>query len=188
MEYCFVRNIPRFEVTMPHCPGCPCPGWIDFHTCLRGDFDERILYLSSWQEVPSTVALVRSDWKQLLVAARHTHVAWFGWKCPNCWDCYPVILPSKRRIILLANCLQEAECVNSQITPCNTIPSGWPLCQCSGTLCGMLQSSGKRWWILLRHGQMGSLFGVCTFSAYVVHVLSCPWLYRWTLNQFFGDS
>ena len=51
---------------------------------------------------------------------------------------YQVILLLKWRRILLANCLQEAECVNSQVTPCNAVPSGW--CQCSGTLCGMLQS------------------------------------------------
>ena len=55
---------------------------------------------------------------------------------------YQVILPSRRKI-LLANCPQEAECVNSQVTPCNAVPSGWPLCQCSGTLRGMLQSSEK---------------------------------------------
>ena len=31
--------------------------------------------------------------------------------------------------------------MNSQVVPCNAVPSGWPLCQCSGTLRGMLQSS-----------------------------------------------
>ena len=36
---------------------------------------------------------------------------------------YKVILPKRRRL-LLANCLQEAECVNSQVTPCNAVPSG----------------------------------------------------------------
>ena len=89
------------------------------------------------------MALVRLDRKRLLVAARHTHgVVWM--EMPQLLGLsYQVILPSKRRRILLANCPQEAECVNSQVMPCNAVPSGWPLCQCSGTLHGMLQSSGK---------------------------------------------
>ena len=48
-------------------------------------------------------------------SAGHTHVAWFGWLLGLS---YQVILLSKRRRILLANCPQEAECVNSQVTPC----------------------------------------------------------------------
>jgi len=32
--------------------------------------------------------------------------------------------PTSIARILLANCSQEAECVNSQVMPCNTVPSG----------------------------------------------------------------
>ena len=73
-------------------------------------------------------------------SARHTRgVVWM--EMPQLLGLsYQVILLLKRRRILLANCPQEAEYVNSQVTPCNAVPSGWPLCQCSGTLCGMLQS------------------------------------------------
>ena len=51
---------------------------------------------------------------------------------------YQVILVQSR--ILLANCPCEAGAVNSQVSPCNAVPSGWPLCQCAGSPCGMLQS------------------------------------------------
>ena len=47
-----------------------------------------------------------------------------GWKCPNCWNCYRTILLTWR-IVLLANCPHEAKCVNIQVVPCNTVPSGW---------------------------------------------------------------
>ena len=88
------------------------------------------------------MALVRLDRKRFLVAARHTPRGVVWMEMPQLLGLsYQVILPSKRRRILLANCPQEAECVNSQVMPCNTVPSGWPLCQCSGTLRGMLQSS-----------------------------------------------
>ena len=88
------------------------------------------------------MALVRLDRKRLLVAARHTPRGVVWMEMPQLLGLsYQVILPSKRRRILLANCPQEAECVNSQVMPCNAVPSGWPLCQCSGTLRGMLQSS-----------------------------------------------
>ena len=50
---------------------------------------------------------------------------------------YQVILIQSR--ILLPNCPCEAGAVNR---PCNTVPSGWPLCQCASSLCGMLQSWG----------------------------------------------
>ena len=87
------------------------------------------------------MALVRLDRKQLLVAARHTPRGVVWMEMPQLLGLsYQVILPSKRRI-LLANCLQEAECVNSQVMPCNAVPPGWPLYQCSGTLRGILQSS-----------------------------------------------
>ena len=87
------------------------------------------------------MALVRLDRKRLLVAARHTARGVVWMEMPELLGLsYQVILPSKRRI-LLANCPQEAECVNSQVMPCNAVPSGWPLYQCSGTLRGMLQSS-----------------------------------------------
>ena len=88
------------------------------------------------------MALVRLDRKRLLVAARHTPRGVIWMEMPQLLGLsYQVILPSKRRRILLANCPQEAECVNSQVMPCNAVPSGWPLYQCSGTLRGMLQSS-----------------------------------------------
>ena len=84
---------------------------------------------------------MRLDRKRLLVAAIHTPRGVVWMEMPQLLGLsYQVILPSKRRRILLANCPQEAECVNSQVMPSNTVPSGWPLCQCSGTLCGMLQS------------------------------------------------
>jgi len=47
---------------------------------------------------------------------------------------------TSRSRILLANCPYEAGTVNSQVLPCNAVPSGWPPCQCSGRPCGMLQS------------------------------------------------
>ena len=113
-----------------------------FILVCMGNFDERILSSSSWQEVPSRVALVRLDRKRLLVAARHTPRGVVWMEMPQLLGLsYQVILPSKRRRLLLANCLQEAECVNSQVMPCNAVPSGWSLYQCSGTLRGMLQSS-----------------------------------------------
>ena len=99
---------------------------------------------------------------------------------------YQVILPSKRRRILLANCPQEAECVNSQVMPCNAVPSGWPLCQCSGTLRGILQSSGKSLLVCVADSYHSLNSELCaehfyyvsclyvTFPACVVHVLSCP--------------
>ena len=76
------------------------------------------------------MALVRSVWKRRLVAARHTRgVVWM--EIPQLLGLsYQVIFPSKRRKILLANRPQEAECMEY---------SGYALCQCSGTLCGMLQ-------------------------------------------------
>ena len=47
---------------------------------------------------------------------------------------------TSRSRILLANCPYEAGTVNSQVSPCNAVFSGWPPCQCSGRPCGMLQS------------------------------------------------
>ena len=41
--------------------------------------------------------------------------------------------------VLLANCLHEADCVNSLVVPCKAVPSGWTLCKCSGRLCGLVQ-------------------------------------------------
>ena len=74
------------------------------------------------------MALVRLDRKRLLVAARHTQRGVVWMEMPQLLGLsYQVILPSKRRRILLANCPQEAECVNSQVMPCNAVPSGWPL-------------------------------------------------------------
>ena len=74
------------------------------------------------------MALVRLDRKQLLVAARHTPHGVVWMEMPQLLGLsYQVILPSKRRRILLANCPQEAECVNSQVIPCNAVPSGWPV-------------------------------------------------------------
>ena len=68
------------------------------------------------------------------MAARHTPCGVVWMEMPQLLGpSYQVILPSKRRRILLANCPQEAECVNSQVMPCNTVPSGWPLYQCSGS-------------------------------------------------------
>ena len=88
------------------------------------------------------MALVRLDRKRLLEAARHAPRGVVWMEMPQLLGLsYQVILPSKRRRILLANCPQEAECVNSQVMPCIAVPSGWPLYQCSGTLHGMLQSS-----------------------------------------------
>ena len=132
------------------------------------------------------MALVRLDRKRLLVAARHTlrGVVWM--EMPQLLGLsYQVILPSKRRRILLANCLQEAECVNSQVMPCNTVPSGWPLYQCSGTLRGMLQFSLLVCVADSYHSLNSELcaqyfyymYVSClyvTFPACVVHVLSCP--------------
>ena len=59
----------------------------------------------------------------ILVAARHTHVVWFGEMPRFLGLSYQVILPSTRRRILLANCPHEAKCVNSQVSPCNAVPS-----------------------------------------------------------------
>ena len=39
---------------MPRCPGCPCPGWIDFHTCLRLQKGEEYY----WQTVEGTLMWV----------------------------------------------------------------------------------------------------------------------------------
>ena len=60
----------------------------------------------------------------------------------------------------ITGCPHKEETVNSQVAPCNTVPSGWPLCQCSGRLCEMSQS--WRWCggsLIPCHGQMGSPFG-----------------------------
>ena len=126
------------------------------------------------------MALVRLDWKRLLVAARHTPRGVVWMEMPKLLGLsYQVILPSKR---VLANCPQEAECVNSQVMPCNTVPSGCPLCQCSGTLCGMLQSSLLVFVADSYHSLNSELcaqyfyYVSClyvTFPACVVHVLSC---------------
>ena len=132
------------------------------------------------------MALVRFDRKRLLVDARHTPrgVVWMEMPQLLGLSCR-VILPSKRRTILLANCPQEAECVNSQLMPCNAVPSGWPLCQCSGTLHGILQSSLLVCVADSYHSLNSELCAeyfyyvscVCvTFPACVVHVLSCPLL------------
>ena len=91
----------------------PRLNWFFVLVCV-GNFDERIVSSSSWQEVHSRVTQVRSDWKRLLVAAKHTHVAWFGWKCPSCWDWVTRLSSLQKGEILLVNCLQAAECVNSQ--------------------------------------------------------------------------
>ena len=88
------------------------------------------------------MALVRLDRKRLLVAARHTPRGAVWMEMPELLGLIKLPgYPSKRRRMLLANCPQEAECVNSRVMPCNAVPSGWPLYQCSGTLRGMLQSS-----------------------------------------------
>ena len=129
------------------------------------------------------MALVRLDRKRLLVGARHTPrgVVWME-MAQLLGLSYQVILPSKRRRILLANCPQEAECVNSQVMPRNTVPSGWPLCQCSGTLRGMLQSSLLVCVADSYHSLNSELctqyfyYMSClyvTFPTCVVHVLSC---------------
>ena len=180
------------EVTMPRL------NWFFFILVCMGNFDERILSLSSWQEVPSRVALVRLDRKRLLVAARHTPrgVVWMEMS-QLLGLSYQVILPSKRRRILLANCPQEAECVNSQVMPCNAVPSGWPLYQCSGTLRGMLQSSllvccrqlpfSEQWTlcsILLLHVCVMFVYSVCYFPCVccTCTVVLLVGLYQWTLN------
>ena len=75
------------------------------------------------QSGPSEIGL-----ETILVAARHTPCGVVWMEMPKLLGLsYQVILPSKRRRILLANCPQEAECVNSQVMPCNTVPSGWPV-------------------------------------------------------------
>ena len=126
------------------------------------------------------MALVRLDRKRLLVAARHTPCGVVWMEMPQLLGLsYQVILPSKRRRILLANCPQ---CVNSQVMPCNAVPSGWPLCQCSGTLRGMLQSSllvcvANSYHSL--NSELCAQYFYCvsclyvTVPACVVHVLSC---------------
>ena len=74
----------RFEVTMPLCPGCPCPGWIDSRFCLRGKFRREDTFLEqltvtggTQQSGPSKIGL-----EATFGSARHTHVAWFGWNAP----------------------------------------------------------------------------------------------------------
>ena len=166
----------------------------EFILVCMGNFDKRIpSSSSSWQEVPSRVALVRLDRKRLLVAARHTPRGVVWMEMPQLLGLsYQVILPSKRRRILLANCPQEAECVNSQVMPCNAVPSGWPLYQCSGTLRGMLQSSllvccrqlpfSEQWTlcsILLLHVMFVCYFPCVCCTCTVVPLVG---LYQWTLN------
>ena len=101
---------------------------------------------------------------------------------------YQVILPSKRRRILLANCPQEAESVNSRVMPCNAVPSGWPLCQCWGTLRGMLQFSGKAFWCVLSTATILWTVNSVLNTSTMCHVcmlfslrVSLVGLYRWTL-------
>ena len=124
------------------------------------------------------MALVRLDQKRLLVAARHTPHGVVCMEMPQLLGMrYQVILPSRRRRILRANCPQEAECVNSQVMPCNAVPSGWPLYQCSGTLHGMLQSSllvcvGDSYHSL--NSELCAQYFYYVSCLYVtVHVLSC---------------
>ena len=73
---------------------------------------------------------------------------------------YQVILVQSR--ILLANCPCEAGAVNSQVSPCNAVPSGWPLCQCAGSPCGMLQSWEWSGWDLPLHGVSATISFVGT--------------------------
>ena len=71
---------------MPLCPGVHAQAeLIPAFVCV-GNFDERTLSSSSLtggtqQSGPSKISL-----EATFGAARHTHVAWFGWKCPNYWD------------------------------------------------------------------------------------------------------
>ena len=51
---------------------------------------------------------------------------------------YQVILLLKEKNIIITGKLSARSRVCGQVTPFNTVPSGWPLCQRSGTLCGML--------------------------------------------------
>ena len=81
----------------------PRLNWFFFILFCMGNFGERILSSSSWQEVPSRVALVRLDRKRLLVAARHTPCGVVWMEMPQLLGLsYQVILPSKRRRIKLS--------------------------------------------------------------------------------------
>ena len=76
---------------LAHGPGCPCPGWIDSRFCLRGEFRREDTFLEKLTVTGGTQQL---GLKATFGSARHTHVAWFGWKCSCCWDwvTYQVIL------------------------------------------------------------------------------------------------
>ena len=62
-----------------------------------------------------------SQW--MLGAARYTYVAFLlDGNAPVAGTELPGYPP--RRRILLANCPLERKCVNSQVAPCNAVPSG----------------------------------------------------------------